>query len=245
MKAVTSLLSLFVFLLPAHPMFADEATEIIEQAIAAHGGKENLERALCRHSKENVVLTTDGKIGAFAKVECWSQYPDKKRVETTLIGDDKAQIRVINGEQGWCRSEGSEGEMTKDEVHEFRQGLERMRIWSLVSLLNSREYTLSFVGELKESNRESVGVLVRSQHHPDVTLFFDKTTHLMHMSSVTYCVGGEQKTIEERYHLYREADGVKYAAYITASLNGKKWTDTTVTELEFPKNITPDVFQKP
>jgi hypothetical protein len=233
---------------------ADDAADLkalVEKAIKAHGGADNL----AKHKE--VVIKMKGKFhglpGAVIDYvsETSAQQPDKMRtvIEGDVMGTNFKVVQVVNGDKGWMDStfEGAR-EMKKEEHIEAREAMHAQTVARL-AVLADKAYTLSTLGETKVGDKEVVGVLVKHKDRRDVSLFFDKKSHLLLKSEMrvkdVQNGGDTELTQETFYEDFKKEGDVQVAHKLTIKRDGKLYVEGEVTDFNAQDKLDDSVFAKP
>jgi len=249
-KLVLPLLGVGLVLLAASGVRAadDDVKAIIEKAIKAHGGKDNLDKAA-----KNPAAQTKGKgtveLGAsipFTEEATIQPGRFKSTVELEANGMTIKIITVFNGEKAWVNANGKTTELEGKVLEELKETMYLMR-FARFSFLNDKAFELSSLGEIKIDKRPAVGVKVASKGHKDVNLYFDKETGLLaKMERQAYDARGDKEVNEERIITeYQTVDGIKMAKKLTINHDGNKHVEAEVLEIKHREKFDDSEFGKP
>ncbi len=157
---------------------ADDARAVIERAINAQGGAEQVAR-LTRAWRAKVRGMRGERV---TTGEMAYQSPDQMRIQTTMEVDNRTMtfVGVLNGEKGWQSINGQTRAVEGRELEEMRDGAHRSRrVRFLLPLLKEPEFTLSVLDDKEIIERPTTGVRVQSKGHRDIDLYFDKESGLL------------------------------------------------------------------
>jgi hypothetical protein len=168
--------------LAGSPARSEDAPQaIIVRAVQAVGGEANLLRARAVKVKTRGTFHDPAKSildGAKFTGEVIAQLPtqvkDSLFVETA--GGPFSLIRVLNGNRSWTRDREVSQQDNAATTADLKEAAYVDYISTLVPLLKDKAYTLSPAGETQIKNRPAVGIKVASKGHPDVMLYFDKSS---------------------------------------------------------------------
>jgi hypothetical protein len=225
-----------------------EARAVIDKAIKAHGGADNINKLPASHLKAKGSMEAMGMNLNF-NLEIHSQEPDKVRsvVELDISGKQFIVINVFDGKKAW-ESIGGQTKEVKDakKLEKHKTDIYVQRITSLAPLAG-KEFELSLVGETKVKDDDTVGVRVTSKGKPDVSLYFNKKTGLL--------AKAEHRTIEpfnmnevnqeEYYSDYKQVDGVKLPHRLVIEHDGKRFMELDITEMKRLEKIADAMFGPP
>jgi hypothetical protein len=239
------LLALLVLLTVLPILWAEEPKEVIERAVKAHGGAANLERlAASRFTYQGSMPSSGDGIKATGS---WTvEGMDKHKMVCHL--DTNGSLLVIvycaaNG-KGWQRYDSGTSEMSAMDLEHQYCLIQEAHVRTLVPLLRDPKFTLRLVPEGKVRDRAVVGVTAAYPGRADITLWFDRETHLLLKTGFVPPIArtpngpkGVQEIIYEDYrdptaHEERllEAAGVKSDATSLRAYLGKLKPDPAAAE---------------
>jgi hypothetical protein len=184
-----------------------EARAIIERAVKAMGGLENLTKLKAAHSKSRGIYPMDGE--AFT-TEAFSESPN--RIKLMWRSSDRAtpmlRTLVITGEKGWMVSNGFLTDLDEEIMATMRKARYADRVGGLTVLLQEEGFTLMPLGATKVKDKAAVGVKVQSAGHQDISLYFDiETGLLMKEARMVTDLAQRKEVLQEMYFSdYRRFD---------------------------------------
>jgi hypothetical protein len=222
---------------------ADEqqARSILNKAIEAAGGEEALGKYKSATWEEEGTYYGMGE-GVSYTGEYAMQSPDQFKMEITDVF-----AVVVNKDKGWLRTEGETREMSADDLAEMKEQMHAGWTTMLIPLKDPK-YKLEAVGEKKVDTRTAVGIKVSREGHRDVTLYFDKSNHLLAQSEATVKsdeLGGKEVLEEITYNGYRRIDGVMTPLMTRIKRDGERYVDSRITEMKYAEALDESVFSKP
>lgn len=229
---------------PKPPASALTPSEIINAAIAAHGGEENFPRARIGR----IVMEVNGEflpgIKGDVTVEDTFDLPGKLKrvVRGSENGKSFRQVTVINGDEGWLQRDQDEP-MPLPIVNPGAGHFPSANLDGLVSF-NSGQFQLS-IGEDPEFASRAHCIEAKVGSQVVGSNFFDKTTHLLVGSKKTLLDRGTEYHVTTTYFGFKTVDGLRIPATVQAFVGKKPLFMMTVKEIEFLKEIDPVTFQKP
>ncbi len=220
---------------------AAAARAIIDKAIQAAGGAQNLEKYQGMRSEEKGTYYGMGE-GLPYTASYVLKYPDKWRMEIQNVF-----LMVFDGEKGWIKAGGNVMDMDKDAIRSQKEEMHASEVMRQTPLKN-KAFNFSLLGETKVGDKTAVGVKVASQGHQDVNLFFDKVSGLLVKAEYTIHSrehGYREVTQEILVSDYKEIDGIKSAMKFLINRDGKKFVEAEVTDLKYVEKLDDKEFAKP
>ena len=228
-------------------IFAEDAARaIVEKAIKAHGGPQNLAKLRVMRFKASGKILVPGSPDRPVVIERHWQTPDryKSSIHYAALGKQTDLVRVLNGDQAWLQVDYNDRVRPMDKVsrteleeQKYAEGLDRLEF------LNEKGIKLSRLKRIEVQGQPAVGVLVKSKGHWDVKLYFDADTGLLVKRERIKTKGGFIEDAE--FGDYRKVDGIPRYRTLTISQNGKKFMELNEVQFEFPDKFDPKVFAKP
>ena len=225
-----------------------DARAIIDKAIKAAGGEENLAKYKAETFKGK------GKYyGMGAGMDYtgdWAvQHPDKMRLQIEVaVGDMKFTfVRVVNGDKVWSKTGDNAVEVDdKDQVNEAKEGGYVGSVTDLLPL-KDKEFQFALLGESEVDGTKVVGIKVSHKGHRDVELYFDKAKGLLVKSATTVKddMTGQEARQEVFYSDYKELSGTQRPMKVVINRDGKSFVDMEVTERQLHEKLDDSVFGKP
>lgn len=221
-----------------------EPRAVIDRAIKAHGGEEQLSRFKARHNKvKGTIHVVDG---IPYTQEIYYQYPAQLREVTALDfkGKKITVISVLNGDKGWIEKDGQTKEASAAELTEFKELAHLVQATHLVGL-KDRKYQLSSVDEIKVAGRPAAGVKITTEGRRDLRLFFDAENGLLVKAERPVMEIQELVNEECFFGGWQEVNGVKVPTQIAIYRGGKKKLDSEAFEIKLVEKLDGAVFEKP
>lgn len=250
MRKIAGVIGCIGLLTLCTPVRADDAKlqEVVDRAIKAHGGLDNLKKFKASATKQKGKVRVMGQAFDYTS-EASLQLPDRFRLEvkTNAGGQEFTFIQVINGNKGWMKLADNSQELDKDMLDEAKEQLNAANITQLVCL-KDKEYKLSTLGEVKVGDRPAIGIRVERKGYRDVSLFFDKEKSLlrkMETRGKDPMQGGQEYTSTTLYDDYKKVEGMMVAYKTTVERDGKPFVDGEVTEVTVSEKLDDSVFEKP
>jgi hypothetical protein len=227
---------------------AKEARAILDKAIKAHGGADNLKKY------QGSVTTFKGTflgMGAELPMSGELSVSGSTRMKLALdltAGDQKIQVVIVaDGDKGWSKVGDAVTAMDKDAIAEAGQNLHSGWVASLVPLIDAKGYTLAVTGEHAVGEKKAVGVKVSAKGKRDVDLYFDKESgKLVKYDHQVKDEGSGQEVLEESvYSEYKEVQGVQQPVKVSVKRDGKPYLNFDVADVTLSEKLDAGVFVKP
>ena len=228
------------------------ARTLLDQAIRAHGGEAELEKYPAVTVKTEGIFQGHERTPVFFHTcEATTHGADQYRV--SLSGKLQKQafqiINVLDGDRGWIKQGdktiADTSLCTPVQLADFREQGYLNWITTLVPLKSS-DFTLTLAGEQTRHAATLVGIRVSREGHRDVTLFFDKVTHLLvkidERGTAGTGVDGHVETIRGKY---QRVKGLHLPSSWEVFYNGKCLWSHHVTEYGLAEKPAPGTFDEP
>jgi len=229
---------------PSDPKQAAAAKKIVDEALAAKGGKAKL--AAVKGFKMVAVGTTTIRGQTVpVEIERIYQLPDKMRIDATLAQRIKVVVSV-NGKTGWQLAPNKQGtaiELTDIGGTDIQQiEFERWREPELI-LLRASEASAKLATAPDEAinGKPHSVVKLRSPFGIEVALYIDKRTKLI--TRMGYSEGGAAETDE--FANYKDVKGIKIAHKRNSSGAEGRTTALELKTVELDPKVDAKLFDKP
>jgi outer membrane lipoprotein-sorting protein len=224
-----------------------EPKALIEKAIKATGGEENLAKFKAHTFKDKGKYYGMGEGEEYAG-EFTVQHPDKMRIKIEGTGKVKFTfLQVVNGEKVWRKINNDKFPVDKEEAAEARESVYAGHVAALLPL-KDKSYQLAPLGEVKVGGKPALGVRVSHKGHRDVNLFFDKENGLLVKTETVVkdpMQGNKELTQETLYSDFKAAKGMQIPRKVIINRDGKKYIESEVTEIELMEKIDDAMFGEP
>jgi hypothetical protein len=224
------------------------AVDILERALVAHGGRENLARSAATYVTrgKGTMYPSGGEPRTFT-FEYWHQDASHTRLELHIAFRDGyiPSIRTVNGFSGWEQQGDRHRDLTDSEMKRARQAAYETKVRLLYPLLEEPGFALTPLGETTVGSRLAVGVSIGSPGQPEVRLYFDKTSGLLLKSEAQESMQDRTVRREEFYSNYQDGPGCKYPGKVQFQLDGKEYLEIETAEMQPLQRIDPAKFMKP
>jgi len=227
----------------------DETRTLVINAMKAHGGKEALKKHLGAQAKYKGVVET---MGMTIKVdgEMFHNYPDRMKniINIEVNGQNLTIQQGYDGKGLWISVMGMLMEKKEKElIDEMKENAYCEMVSSLVDL-DSKEYKLSPLGEMKIKDQDTVGVRVSKEGKRDVNLWFDKKSNMLVKSEFRGKdpFGDTGEANQEKYYAkYKAVQGVQTPQSLEVHNDGKKIVDLEILEFRYHERLDESYFTRP
>jgi outer membrane lipoprotein-sorting protein len=221
---------------------------VLRKAIEAHGGEKNLAKFKAAVSKFKGSIEIQGNKYDITG-ETSLQKPDKvKNVMTLNINGKMVEVvTVFNGKKLWVASMGQTKEIDDEKI--LKAAREEMQAEGAGSLADFLEkpYELNALGDVKVKGKDAIGIRVSKKGQKDISVFFDKKTHLVVKTEMRTLDGmtGQEVTQEKFVVGYQEKSGMKIAKRVEIVKDGKTFMDIEILDTQPFEKLDDSIFAKP
>ncbi len=249
-RVLLPLMSVAVVMLFTQTSRADEAKEIINKAIKAHGGKEVMAKYKGSKSsmKGKITLPMVGETD-FTRESAY-MLPDKfkETLELDIGGNKISVVTIVNGKKMSIESNGMEIKITDAIKNALKDAQHMLQVGRLVPLVEDKGYKLEGLGEIKVEDKPAVGVRVISKGKKDVNLYFYKDSGLVaKVETRTVEPGTEKEITEERIFVEyqkEKKDGQAVPKTVLVKHDGKDFLKADIVEISFLETVDDSEFAK-
>jgi hypothetical protein len=223
-----------------------EARDVIARAITAAGGEARLSRL--KAAEWTCKGTAHASTALNFTDHYFAQWPEQFRHESAVeVGGQKFErFLVLDGTQGWLKSEGTRVALNDTARDELRDKVHVFRLAATLLPLKDKDVTLKTLDEVKIDGRAAAGVSVRFPGRPDLSLYFDKEKGLLLKCERTVNDALLGKVTEETFFSdYQEIDGIQVAKKVEVKRGGKAFIDWTVTDFRVRAKLDRGLFKAP
>lgn len=226
----------------------DDAKKVVEAAVKAHGGAEKLaklkDKAVQQKGRMKIFMPIEVE-GDFEMTASGGKF--RRQFKFTFMGTDVDSNQVFDGKNFWISTNGML--MTfdkKEDIDALKEAMHAEKAAGL-ALLGDKNIELALIGDDKVDDTPVVGVRVSEKGHKDVSLFFDKKTHLLKkivnrgLDFQSHMEVEQERVIEE----YKEFEGLKRPTKVTVNKDGKKQVVVEIAEMKYIDKPDDNTFSKP
>jgi hypothetical protein len=251
MRALMYSAAVLAAVVVAAPLRADDdAAKIIEQAAKAHGGVENLSK----HKDKSVIqsgkihITTMGVEidGTMETMTGGGKF--RQDLKLSFMGNDIAQSVVFDGKEFWIAVNGMVmmSSDKKEDIDLIKESIFAEKAAGM-AMLGDKSLKLSVIGDDKVDDTPVVGIRVSKEGHKDVSLYFDKKTHLLKKvvsRGLNFQTKAEVES-ERVFDAYKEFDGQMRPTKASVSQDGSKLLELEIKDFKYVDKFDEDTFAKP
>ncbi len=228
---------------------ADEkADKILKNAIEAQGGEKVLKELKAMTWEAKGKFFAAGPEAPYTSKYAW-QHSKQLRFDINLeVAGSKVEMSAaLNGNEGWERAGDKAQKIEGKKLEGFQHNAYTMEVCLLKPLLE-KGYTLTAVEDTKVEGAEVEGFKVSSKGHADVTLYFDKKTHLL-ARSVTKIYdefsNSELEQINDFSGYTKSADGRQEFKKQVLQRGGKKFMVEEYMNYKVVEKLDAKTFEQP
>jgi hypothetical protein len=232
---------------PARGADAENPRVIVDKAIKALGGQQNLGKIKAFTIKAKGKLNFGGMTTDFT-VE--STVAGLSHVRSTFSGEFSGNkfeiITVIDGDKGWRSFMGSVSELESDSLSNEKRNIYLQVIPMTILPLLGDHFKTEAAGEEKVNGKPALGIKIKPPDGKEFTLYFDRETGLpaKQVAKVVDLMGNEF-TQEILYGGYKDLAGIKKATKNETKRDGESFLDAELTDFKVLDKVDPKTFSKP
>ena len=226
----------------------DDLKAVLRKSIAAHGGEKELGKMNAAISKFKGTMELMGNTFNITG-ETFLQKPDKvKNVMSLDINCKNIDVvTVFDGKKLWVSVMGQTKEIDDEKI--IKSTREEMQVEGAQNMADflKEPYELGALGESKVKGKDAIGIRVGKKGQRDISLFFDKKTHLVLKTEMRTLDpnSGEEVTQEKFIVSYQDKNGMKVAKRVEIVKDGKPFMDIEITDIQIVDRHDDSIFAKP
>lgn len=226
---------------------AKDAGAVLDKAIQALGGEQNLKKALSGAEwKSKNTITIDGNDNPMTTETTIKGLDHFRQSFSGDFGGNKIEgVGVQAGDKGWRKFGDQGGEMDKDALANQKRTVYLIVVPMTILPLKGGEFKVEAAGEEKVNGKPATVVKVTPPEGKEFTLSFDKASGLP-VKLVAKVIGfdGSEFTQENTFDDYKDVGGIKKAMKIHSKRDGEKFIEQQVTEFKV-LDVDPKTFTEP
>lgn len=246
MSRIVGTTGLLIVLFAGTPWAAadeQEASQILERAIKAHGGEEAMLRAAqSRRTDTGLQAVLANDLPFVSQVT--RSLPERVRLDLEL--DKKISTTlVLDGTRGWQKDgTGPTTPLPSARVRELR---EEAYVWWLATLvpLTKPGFTIASIPGIKVDGEATAGLRVTRRGYADAKLYFNVRNGLLTKIERRVAEGGREVDKEYLYANFREFQGATLPTKEIVKVNGNRFTEMTISNYSFPEKLGAGAFGRP
>ena len=226
---------------------ADGPRAIVEKAIKAHGGEENLNKYQAAQVKGKGSMSDMGMEATFT-LELYAQSPNKVRsdLKFKVMGNTFEMSQVFDGKKAWSKAMGQVMEVEGDQLEDLKEEAYSNYLERIVPLIEDKNLKLEAAPEMKVEGKPALGVKVVSKGHKDTTMYFDKASGLLVMTKrKSKDSTGMEVDAESYLSNYKSFNGVKQATKVLVKHGDKKFIEAELIDIKLLEKLDDKTFAKP
>ncbi len=223
----------------------DDAQAVLEKAITAAGGKEQLNKFPAGRMNLKGTLKIGNETVEFTGQSTY-QVPMKEhtRITAEVAGMKVELVQVVDGKQAQITANGDVQDVSAAQKQDLIESANLTTLYQLTPLLNSTKYQVKLLPEApKVDGKETVGLLVTAKGMKDVKMYFDKKSNLLVRTDRESLDEEEHKVQEETYYRdYKKVQGIQTAMKLEVHHDGKKYMEAEISSMEYLEKADPKLF---
>jgi hypothetical protein len=243
-----ALATVFVLGLGGRARAADnkDCKAVLDKAIKALGGEENLSKVKAVHWKTKGKITLNGEDNEFtttATVQGLDHY--RSEFEGEFGGNTVKGVTVLAKDKGWGQFGGETRELDENALANEKRRVYLQVLPMTLLPLKHENFKLEAAEEKAVVGRLAVGLKITPPDGKDFTMFFDKESGLP-VQLVAKVVGfmGEEFTQETTFADYKKFAGIKKATKVSSTRDGEKFIESQITEFKVLDKVDPKTFEE-
>lgn len=202
----------------------ETARAVVERAVAAHGGLDELSRARADRTRMRGVIYVATRAVPFTS-EVTVRLPGRYKSVVTLRDGERTRVvtHELDGDKVTITADGKEQPAQGSHTNQLRQTLELEGAMRLAPLLDDKKYALTQLGRFQLNQQVVVGVGVRGGGQRELKLYFDEQTWLLTKTEQRLDGEDGKDVVQEAYYRdHREVGGHRRPGRAAAYRDGKK-----------------------
>lgn len=222
-----------------------EPKTLIEQAIKAHGGAEELKKVQVSVSQfKGKIQSPVGELDISGEISSDKDQRQRVSLQFEVMGNKVDVLTVLKNDGGWAKANDVFIDLSADQVTEAREQTHGHWVATLLPLLGP-EYKLAGRGEVKVQDKPAYGVIVSRADRRDVQLFFDKETHLLVKTEQRVKdETGKELTEESFFSNYQDKEA-RQPMKVTVRRDDMPYMEAEVTSFVTRDKLEDSLFEKP
>jgi hypothetical protein len=220
---------------------------VLDKAIRAIGGEENLSKVKAAHWKAKGKITFNGDDNEFTSSTTIQGLDHFQSTFEGEFGGNKVKgVTVLAKDKGWRKFGDNLREMEDEALANEKRTVYLQVVPMTLVPLKDKAFRMEAAGDKQVGGKPAVGLKVTGPDRKDFTLFFDKESGLP-VLLVAKVVGfnGDEFTQETSFSDYKELGGINKATKIVSKRDGEKFVESQITEFKTLEKVDPKTFEEP
>lgn len=229
---------------PVRAADAQDATAIVNKAIKALGGEDQLSKIKAASWKSKGTITFQGNDSDVTNVAIVQGLDHMRQEFEGEFGGNKVKgVTLLAGDKGMRMFGSNHSDLDKDAVAVQKRTIYLTLIPITILPLKDKKFKLETIADDTVDGKPAVGLKVTAPDSKDFKLYFDKETGLP-VKLVAKVMGfmGQEFTQETTFSDYKEMAGIKKATKVVSKRNGEKFIDQKITEFKVLDKVDPKTF---
>ena len=219
--------------------------ELLEKAIAAHGGKEELTKLQVGVSQiKGTIHSPEGDLAFSGEAATDGAKRERATLQLEIGGMKFDVASVWAGDRGWIKFNDTVVDMDDDKLQQAREQAHVHMVATLTPLLGP-DYKLASRGELKVGDKPALGIIVSRAERQDVQIFFDKETHLLVKTEQRVKDDAGKEVTEESVFSDHDPKGARQPRKVVVKRDDKPYLEAEVTSFDPREKLDDSLFQRP
>lgn len=220
---------------------------VLDKAIKALGGEENLSKVKAATWKNKGKITFNGEDHEFtstATVQGLDQY--RSEFEGDFGGNKVKAATVLAKNKGWRQFGGETSELDENALANEKRSVYLQVLPMMPLPLKHKNFKLEAAGQKAVGGMPAVGIKVTPPDGKDFTMYFDKESGLpVQLTAKVVGFMGDEFTQETTFADYKEFAGIKKATKSVSKRDGEKFIEAHITEFKALDKVDPKTFEEP
>jgi outer membrane lipoprotein-sorting protein len=228
--------------------WAQDATEVIDKAIKAHGGEAALSKLKIYSWSAKGTISFGGAETSMTATQV-SEGLDKVRstFKSEFGGTPVEAVTVLAGDKGWFHFGDQRGALEGPQLEYTKRQAYLNAVTVTLLPLKSKDFKTTLGGEEKVGDKDAVVVKGTGPDGKEFVLHFDKESGLLLKLTVPGVAdfGGGEFTHSITFSDYKEIAGIKKAMKSDATRDGQKFASQELTEFKVLDKVEEGTFDEP
>lgn len=221
------------------------AREILDKAIAAHGGAETIKKYPAARATSKGTISIMGLEVSF-EGETVYQLPDMgKNVLKLDVGGNKVSVvQILNGDKVKVTANEMAAPLSDAQKDEVKEAFFLQSVQNLTPLVEDKKFEVSVIESPEKVNgKEVFGLQVKSKGHRDVKIFFDRKTNWLVKMERMGLNEVEKEVKQEMYFAgHKKFDGILRPVQSELHMDGKVFMKAELSDYKHLEKVDKKEF---